>query len=799
MNFKHILRKLWKNKLFTLLNILGLSIGISACMIVFKIVNYEFSVDQKHPNKELIYKLISNITFEGKASGFDGVPSSTWDYVQNNLPQVELTVPLFNMYYDGITIKKADDSNAEFSSDINIYATNKSYFELVPYTWLAGNKQAALNAPNQVVLTESRAKLYFPNVQPTDIIGREINYDDKVFAVSGVVKDLDYPSSFQGVEFIQVQDAQWKEESWSSSSSNNQLFIKLKDPNQLPIIKENLKLKLEEMTKVAWKDYDITGYFEPVNLSELHFHPNINNHTDKKIVYGMIGIGIFLLLLASINYINLSTALIPSRAKEIGIRKTLGQRNGRVTLEFISETFLITGTALLLSWPLSVLFEHFFKDYFPGQINEYDYLGTTVIFLLLLILGITILSSLYPTYLSNKVQIIDVLKSNKNGKLSIGSISLRKALIVFQFVIAQLFVIATVVIGFQLKHLMSTDLGFDKQALITLDLPYKGVDGKKDPYTFKKLLLKHPEINSTSLGHFPLSSDHWGNNVEFASDTGIVKVNMPFKMVDDTYMETYGLKLMAGRALTLADTSTGIILNEKAISGLGFKSPQTALGQTVTVSGEQRQIAGIVKNFHTKNLHMQLEAAAFLPSINRGSLGRIAIKLNSDPKSWNKAIETIQKEWQIFYPNTEFNYKFYDERIKNLYEQDYRFSNIINLSSIITILISCLGLIGLVTISTSQRTKEIGIRKVLGSTVSGILGLLSKDYIKLIFISILVATPIAWWAMNKWLENFAFKINLSWWLFIVPAVVTIIIALFTMSLMSIKAAKANPVDSLRDE
>jgi len=439
-------------------------------------------------------------------------------------------------------------------------------------------------------------------------------------------------------------------------------------------------------------------------------------------------------------------------------------------------------------------------DYIPKNIEQYADFGPVALFLTILVLFITMVSSIYPTFLINNVQIAEVIKMKGLGKLSLGSISFRKALTVFQFAIAQIFVIGTFIIGMQLRHTMNSDLGFSYQSVINIHLPYKKTEnGDVDPYTFKQALNKYPEIQAVSLGHLPMSDDHWGNYVSHTTNKGEVKVDMPLKYVDEDYLNVYDLKLLAGRGITLADTTNGIVLNGIAVNDLGFKTPQEAIGKMVFFNEDQRTIVGVLDNFHVKNLHMKMEPLSILPSLNRGHLQKISIRLNSNIDTWQSSLAILEKEWKNFYPNASFGYEFYDQKIEKYYESDYKFSKIINLSTAITILLSCLGLIGLVTITSAQRTKEIGIRKVLGSTVSSIVSLLSKDYIKLVLISIFIASPIAWWAMNQWLQNFAYKIELSWWMFAIPAFATVIIAFLTMSYQSIRAAKANPVKSLRDE
>ncbi len=799
-NLNLIFRKLWKNKLFTFLNIIGLAIGISACWIVFRLVNYELSFDKNHAEGEKIFKVYGVFEEIASTDRFDGVPTPLARYIKENLSSVELSVPVYRKYFPKITNSTDSKESFKIEDQENIIETTSDYFKMVPYEWLAGNPKQALQHPNEVILTKSRSNQYFPNIDPKEVVGKTLMYDTTLYSVSGVVKDLESPSSFLAKEFVKVSDDNWNSDLWVSFMSNFTLFVKLKSPNDRDAFVNEVSKKIHEMTKKDFAEMNTKAGAGVTPLADVHFDKNLQNSSNIKVVYGFIGIGVFLLLLATINYINLTTAQVPYRAKEIGIRKTLGEQPFDVTKSFLIETFCICICALLLSWPLTKIFEKAFESYLPANLNSFSDILPVSIFILGLVIFISIASSIYPAYLINKVQISEVIKMKGIGKLSVGSISIRKVLIIFQFVIAQGFVVSTFIMGMQMKHTMTSDLGFNHQALITMQLPYKvDQNADVDPYVFKDALLKHSQVAGVALGHLPLSDNHWGNFVSSTADTGVVKVNVPFKFVDKDYFDVYGIKLLAGRNLNMADTSSGIILNELAIEEMGFKSPEEAIGKAVSAYDRDRTITGVTSNYTSKSFHTEKEGVAMLISKYRGQLQVISVKLHADPKTWKSSIETIEKEWKNIYPNAPFAFKFYDENIRQLYESDHRFSKIINLSTGVTILLSCLGLIGLVTISTAQRTKEIGIRKVLGSSISGIVGLLSKDYIKLVLISILIASPIAWWASNKWLDDFAYKIDITWWMFVIPALATVVIAFLTMSFQSLKAAKANPVDSLRDE
>jgi len=795
-----IFRRLWQNKLFTFLNIIGLAIGISACWIVFRIVNYEFSFDKGHPDKEKIFRVYTTSEREGQSNMFDGVRIPIASYIKENIADVELVAPIYTYFFDKIKVLDPQNNEKEITSKAQIIGTNKDYFSMVPYSWLAGNKESVFATPHEVVLTESRAKLYFPDLSPQNIIGKTVLYDTVNYTITGVIKDLEKTSSFSAKEFMPLTIEDQRSDNWDGMTSNHKLFVKLNNKNAEQNLISLVSKKINEMNAELNAKYNVKSGIGLTSLDGLHFQKNIHGSVDKKTLYGLIGIGAFLLLLACINYINLSTAQVPFRAKEIGIRKTLGEQPANVLMSFLSETFIISCLALLASWPLIRFFEKFFNNYLPQDINKYSDTLPVAIFLGVLVIVLTLASSFYPAYLINKVQIAEVIKMKSGGKLKLGSIPLRKALIVFQFVIAQIFVISTVLMGFQIQFMLNKDLGFNHNGIITMDLPYlpeKKIDNS--PALLKESLNKYKEIQLVSLGHKPMSGDYFGRHISMSTDTGAVDIQTAIKFADDQYLDLYNFKLLAGRNLVATDSTGGIILTKTTIESLGIKSPEAAIGQIISMNDQQRTVVAVISDFNNMTLHSGFQPLSILTSDKRDDLRSINIKLSHNTGEWKDAISHIESEWKKIYPKNTFDYKFFDDQMKELYESDYRFSNIINLSSGITILLSCLGLIGLVTISINQRTKEIGIRKVLGSSVRRIVKLLSSEYLTLVLISILIATPIAWWAINKWLINFAFKIELSWWMFTIPAAATLIIAFLTMFYHSLKAAKANPVDSLRDE
>lgn len=798
---KFIFRKLWRDRFFTFLKVLGLAIGIATCLVVFKIVYYEFSFDRNHPDKENIYQVVVRFNREGEESGFGGVQSAAAEYVKENFAEIEQIVPVNDRFFFNVSLKRLNGERFQKEDPKQIKSTVSEYFDMVPYPWLAGNKNTALSQPNQAVLTQSRAVEYFGEVSPSEIIGKTMDYGGKTYTISGIVADLNFPSSFDGKEFLAIPKTEG-EPNWFSFNSSNKLFVKL-DGNQKERLLTLLDKKYNEMIPDAWKDEDSSTNYSLLPLSEKHFAEDFSAGdyvANKKILYGLIGIGIFILLLASINYINLSTAQIPYRTKEIGVRKTLGEKGGRITKGFLLETLNIAVLAVLVAIPLSKGFEIFYEDFLPPNIGDYSAAFSIFIFIVCLVAILTVLTGLYPAYLINRVNVSEVLKIQGAGKLSFGNLTIRKAMIVFQFVIAQVFVIGAFIIFSQIKYMINTDLGFKKDAIVNIKLPYKPYQNANvDPFVFKEALKKHPEIRQIALGHTPMNNMHWGNSLYRTTDTGEKELNMNFKYVDNDYVDLFGIEILAGRAPQLRDSVGSVFINEAARVGLDFSSNEEAIGETVQASGKNITIQGVFNDFHQRDLHASKAPLSLMISTDKGTLMNYSIKLPEKSSDWNNALTVLENEWNVFYPNAPFKYEFYDAEIAKLYESDMRQSQMINLATIITIILGCLGLIGLVTLTAYQRTKEIGIRKVLGSSISDVVVLLSKDYLKLIGLAILISIPIAWWAMHKWLEDFAYRIEIKWWMFLVTGIITILIALSAVSFRAIKAAIANPVESLRDE
>ncbi|HTE07863.1 MAG TPA: FtsX-like permease family protein, partial [Flavitalea sp.] len=483
-------------------------------------------------------------------------------------------------------------------------------------------------------------------------------------------------------------------------------------------------------------------------------------------------------------------------------RKTMGSSPNQLIWRFVAETFMITSIAAILSILLSKWGLYELSDFMPeGMMNYFNY-PRMILFAFILVLMISLLSGIYPALLSSRVNAVQVLKGQTIKGIGRYSISLRKALIVFQFFIAQVFIVAAFIVGQQLHFMLTKDLGFDKEAVLTIDVPYHialdSLYGNRK-YILLQNLRQNPAILNASLGDKPMDNSMSATVVYSKTPLGITKGQLNLKYADSGYVGVYKFRLLSGRNITASDTLKEYLINEAAVKEFGFSTPENAVGKILynDYAGTAFPIVGVVQDYHQIGFHNPIAPAAIIASNDRASFN-VRVRAG-DGHDWNATINRVKKEWAKLYPETPFDYKFYDETIAQIIEPETRMATIINLGTSIAILISCLGLFSLTTLVSFQRSKEIGIRKVLGSSVSRIVQLLAKDFVQLILLSVVIATPVAWWAMQIWLQDFAFAVRIEWWMFLITGIIALLIGLLTVSFQSVKAAMVNPADILKSE
>jgi len=809
------IRHLWKSKLFTALNIFGLALSISACWVIFRIVDYEFSYDRGLPNNKNIYRVVTGFIFDEKESYNGGVSAPLYQGVREQIGGLKYVVPVFGKGVNAVEINNTAGKPTIIDEPKNIVATDAAYFNMLPYRWLAGNKSKALFAPESVVLTESRAKQYFPHKKSSEILNQTITYygysDTVQRTVTGIVADLKAPSEFTAQEFCALSTKAYELNAWTNTNGSDKLYLQLKSgtkPDKVLKQIENIAAnKLKEFQQKKSDAFKFKRWFQLLPLDESHFSTYINEgdirKASKPVLYGLSGIALFLLVLACINYINMSVASIPQRAKEIGVRKTLGSSQAALIGQFLSETMITTCMAGILSYLFSLLAFWLLKDIIPPEITPMTNIFQLIGFVIFTAIIVTVLAGLYPAWLITKVKAVNIFRGTSIGLKSGSRFSLQKVLIVFQFVIALVFITSALIVGSQLQYALNTDMGFNKDAVVLVDIPWKYTSDKKyenKQFSLLSELKRIPGIQNISLGTAPMINNYSSSPYDYVQEgKDPIEKQVFKKWVDTAYLDLYDMKLLTGRNLHASDTTNEFVINETAVKAFGFASPQDAIGKIIGQKGGQKfPIVGVVKDFHQQDFYKTINPMAF--QSEKDNLNTFSIKLASkDPSQWHKTLKAVEKDWYKFYPPETYSYKFYDEVIAKLYEQEQHLARLVDLATIVSIFISCLGLFGLAVLTALQRTKEIGIRKVLGASVLGIVRLLSKEYVWLVLIAFVIATPVVWWAMNKWLQGFAYRIEIKWWMFLSAGIIAFVLALVTVSFQAIKAALANPVKSLRSE
>ena len=807
-------RNFWRNKVFSTINVLGLSLGISAALVIFLIAYYEFSYDTFEPHEDRIYRVVLNAKFNGVEGHSAAVPAPLSEAIRNEVTGVQQTVPVMQFQGDATAkvslAKYATVKPIVFKKQSDIVFTNPEYFYLLPYKWITGSPKSSLQNPFNVVLTESRAKQYFPSLPASDIVGKQITYNDDItVTVSGIVKDLNEHTSFTAVEFISfatiakthLQD-NFMMNVWNDWMAYSQLYVKLSNGSSAQQIETQLKTLLNKYNKDANKDTANTMSFHLQPLSDVHFNSSYNGFgqriAHKPTLYGLFAIAAFLLLLACINFINLTTANASQRAKEIGIRKTMGSSRKQLVFQFVGETFFITVIATVISVVITPLLLRAFADFIPPglhfNLQEQPYVS---VFLFVLTVFVSFVSGLYPALILSGYKPAIVLKNQaftSHGETRHAWI--RKSLTVSQFVVAQFFVIVTMMVSKQINYSLNTDLGFNKEGIITFATP------RDTSVTHTQQLINAinaiPEVEVASRGFFsPADEGVAFTNVSYAPKPEI-KAQVQIRWGDPNYFKVYGIKLLAGRNVEPSDTIKEFIINNTYAKILGFRKPEDAIGKQLDFNGKSKPIVGVMSDFHDQSMH-----APIMPLIFAGRDGdffHIKLKPNtSGGILWQTGIAKIRKAYKQIYPDEDFDYKFYDERIANMYAREQQTASLLKWATGLAIFISCLGLLGLVMYTINTRTKEIGVRKVLGASVANIVSVLSADFMRLVFLAFVIAAPLAWWATYEWLQDYVYRTTMSWWVFIASGACMLLMALITLSMQTIKAAVANPVKSLRTE
>lgn len=806
-------RNFRRNKTFSIINILGLSIGISAALVIFLIVYYEYSFEHYVPQRQRVYRVVLDASFNGVKGHSAAVPAPMGEAMKKEVTGLENVFTLFQFQGDATAnVSVVNNNKAEkpvaFKKQNNIVFAATSYFDVVPYQLLAGSGIASLKDPFKVILSESRAHTYFPGTPMNNIIGREIVYNNDLrVTVSGIVKDMDEATMFTAREFISeptIMATDLKNHFmmtvWNDWMAYTQLFVKLQPGKK----KEEIEAQVQQMFKkynTHPSPNSVLSYrLQP--LSDIHFNSDYASFgvrlAARSTLYGLLAVAAFLLVLGCINFINLSTAHASQRAKEIGIRKTMGSSRKQLIIQFLSETLLITAIASVCSIVLTPLLLNVFSDFIPPGL-ELSLLAqpSLIVFLILLTLLVSFLSGIYPALVLSGYNPVRSLKNQAftySGETR--NAWIRKSLTVTQFVVAQFFIIGTIVVSKQIHYTLNMDMGFNKEAVITFDLPFDTV--KTHSVTLLRDISQVPGVAMASSGFMsPADAGVAFTNIQ-CKEKEDVKTNVQIRWGDANFLKLYEVPVLAGRNVQIVDSFSEFVINETYAKILGFQRPADALKGHLLFNGKTLPIVGVMKDFHDQSARSEIGAMVFAG----GTGNTFHIKLRPGGREgnvWPAAISKIEKLYNQQYPEAAFNYSFVDDKIASLYQSERNTSRLLMWATGLMVTISCLGLLGLVIYTTNRRKKEIGVRKVLGATVPAIVSTLSRDFIKLVVLAFVIAAPAAWWAVHKWLENYVYRTTISWWVFALTAMLIVLFSVITLGFQTIRAAVANPVESLRSE
>ncbi|PAW93952.1 ABC transporter permease [Mucilaginibacter sp. MD40] len=806
---KNYIKIAWRNilrhKAYSLINISGLTVGIAACLLIFVILQFETSYNKFNANYKNIYHIISEQKRDGNIDYNPGVSVPALEGFRLDMPQVKFAA-VNSSYGSQFTIlnngESVSASDKKFIEPLGVMFTEPQFFDIFTTKWLSGDKNV-LAQPNMVVLSKATADKYFGDWKQAN--GKSIKIDNAItLRVAGVIEDM--PSNTDIPLKVLVSYITWKNagelygytNEWGSLSSNHQIFALL--PANMS--KDAFQKQIDIFTKKATENKTNSTRIHIVQpLGELHFDTRIGNtlgdHLTSKATLKTLGfIAILIILMASINFINLSTAQSVGRSKEVGIRKVLGSTRSQLIAQVLGETMLVILFSILLALALAKIALPHLKN-IASVPDDIALLSVgTVLFLVTTFVVVVLLSGIYPALVVSGFKPVLALK-NKITAASIGGIPLRRALVVAQFAIAQLLIIGTIVAVNQMNFVNEADLGFNKEAVMILP-GYTDSISLSKMESFKANLLQNPNIKSVSFASdAPSSDNNSGSNFYFNNSMKDPDFNTFLKFGDNDYFKTFGLKLVAGKGFAKSDTVNQFVVNETFIHKLGIKRAEDAIGKTMKLGSAKTfsPIVGVVKDFKTNSLRDEVKPIAI--SSRKALLSQTAVKIET--KGLSNTAKAVQSLWEKTYPEYAYNGYFLDETIAQFYKQENQLALVYKLFAFIAVFISCLGLYGLVSYMAVQRTKEVGVRKVLGASVLNIVLLFSKEFMILIGISFLLAIPIAWYMMNQWLQNFVYRIPLTAGVFILAMATSIIIAWLTVGYKATKAALVNPVKSLRSE
>ncbi|MFT6872770.1 MAG: putative ABC transport system permease protein [Roseivirga sp.] len=802
--FVTAIRNLTRNRSFTIINVFGLALGISAALVLFKIVLFENSFDQHYSNYDRLYRFVKKVENPNEVDFDAGMQNPFTTSFKTDYPDLGLPVRTFYIGENQLSVEGVTGDWVHYEQKGGISFTDPDFFKLFEYEWKIGDPATALSKPNAAVITVSLAEKLFG---VTDggydrVLGKEIRLNSELtIFITGVVADTPQNSSLPFKIMIEYESIKeifdfYQEDSWTSTSSNANVYFLINE-NVSP---DQVNAVLPGIVDKYIPEHENPTSYSLQSLADIHFDPTYNTYADAAVSPQAntfrVAIALFLILTACINFVNLSTALAIKRSKEVGIRKVLGGLRGQLMFQFLGETFLITLVSVLLSMGVAELILTNLESLIGYELSL-NLFGDPLLLLLVIavILGVTLFAGLYPSLILSRLKPVTALKSKGQSALS-GNINTKRGLVIFQFFISQVLVICTLVVISQMQYFERQDLGFRKSSIITFPLP---TNEQEKLSTMKNEIVRFSGVEDISYGFAsPLSDSNIGSNFAYAPLEMEGSYNVAFKVIDETYIDLYGIELLAGRNIAKGDTLTEALVSTEILKLMEIENPEDAIGLTIQTGIEgDKKIVGVFEAFHNKNLREKIDPMIMVTFPFYYYEG--AVRFEGSDAQFSDLIASIEQAWTAQYPEVLFDYKVLSDEIMTFYEEEANMLTLFQMFSGIAILIGCLGLYGLVSFMASQKMKEIGIRKVLGASISQILNLFSKELLVLIVIAFLIATPVGYYFMNDWLSDFEYRIEINIWVFVIAIGFTLIIGMITTGAKSFSAAKANPVDSLRSE
>ncbi|WKN32809.1 ABC transporter permease [Porifericola rhodea] len=812
-------RHLIKHKVFAIINVLGLSIGMSCCMLIFLFVQHELSYDTFHPNGSQLYRIVYHAN---NGSDYARVPPPLAPLVASELSGVQATA---RVYGRDISVSIPDASKLSSVQDFeesDVFMVDSSFFKLFELEFLAGEKHENLSGAQRLILSEELAAKYFGEYwQQRDVLGRTLMLEgEHPYQVVGVVKNFPETSHFSFKvllpynDMFALADKERRDDmrnnlaqNWVISHSHS--YVLLEEKASVEEANKGMERLLNTHAPEALR---LGQSFTLQPIQDIYLNPDVELNpgptSDMAYIYTFAAVALVTLLIACFNFINLSTAQSLRRGKEVGVRKVLGANKPQLLLQFLGESLLISFLSLLLSVLIvsSVLPEFNSltqKNFVVQQLTEGP--------VLLAFLGVFLLSGLlggsYPAFYTTHINLARVLKNKSPLNHKIQRFSLRQVLVFIQFTMSIMLIAGTVIIFQQLRFLQSQSLGFDQEAIITIPLYSENMnnvfgagsaDMRQKMNTFEERLLTNVGVQSVTLSSGAPGLSIVARRVEPEGVSTEGRLFVPTMSVDYDFSETYGLEIVAGRDFDIAagaDHLESFIVNEAAVKNFGWGSAEEALGKRIELEGKEGYVIGVVNDFHYTSLHNPV--SSLIMGVSVPLFNTFSVKIEGS--ELGETIDMIAEEWKNFFPHKAFEYHFLDDQLAQAYLSEERLGDIIAIFALLAIFVSCLGSYGLALLVAKQKEKEIGIRKVLGASLSHILGMLTRGYFLLLVLASGLAIPLTYWGMASWLENFAYRTEMSWWLFGIAILLVMFIATFTISYQTIKTAVANPVDALKDE